>query len=102
MSTGDPNAPINTNPVQEAIRLDILVDAHDKLLKKYKELEAIAEQQAISLIGLKKAIEEPASPQARRGYPHYLRLVYENLNRYIHFKTKYDPKPKNRIESETA
>jgi hypothetical protein len=90
------------NPVQETIRLDILVDSHDKLLKKYEALESIAEQQAISLIGLKKAIEEPASPQARRGYSHYLQLVYENLNRYIHFKAKFNPKPKNEIESETA
>ncbi len=102
MSTGDPQVLIATNPVQDAIQLDILVDAYDQLQKKLAELESIADEQALSLISLKKAIEEPGSPQARRGYPHYLQLVYENLNRYIHFKAKHNPKPKNEIESETA
>lgn len=102
MSTGDPGVPTIMNPVQETMCLDFLVDAHDKLQKKYAELESIAEQQAFCLISMKKAIEEPTSPQARKGYAHYLKLVYENVNKYIHFKMKHTPKPKNEIESETA
>ncbi len=115
MSTGDPDAktPIDSAPViHRPIGFDRSVGGpihsdspdftYDKLLKKYAELESIADAQALSLISLKKAIEEPGSPQARRGYQHYLQLVYENLNRYIHFKAKYNPKHKNEIESETA
>jgi hypothetical protein len=102
MPTGDPDTPIDPNPIQEAIRLDILIDAHNKLLKINAELESIADAQAqaLSLISLKKPIEEPMSFQVERGYQHYLQFVFEALNRYIHFKSKY--KPKNKIESETA
>jgi hypothetical protein len=115
MTTGDPNTKTPTDSVSvihRPIGFDRSVGGplhsdspeftHDKLLKKYSDLEAIADAQALSLISLKKAIEEPGSPQARRGYPHYLQLVFENLNRYLRFKTKYNPKPKNEIESETA
>jgi hypothetical protein len=90
------------NPDASFVRLDILVDAHDKLLKKYAELVTIADTQALSFISLKKSVEDPNSEQAKRGCPHYLQLVYGNLNRYIHFKAKYNPKPKNEIKSETA
>jgi hypothetical protein len=49
LSIGDPEVSVDTNPIQEAIRFDILTDVHDKLLKKYVELESIDDNRLFPL-----------------------------------------------------
>ncbi|NLE06012.1 MAG: hypothetical protein GX638_14600, partial [Crenarchaeota archaeon] len=43
---------------EAAVRFEILVDEHDKLLKKYEALCAIMDPMVQALISLKKAIEK--------------------------------------------
>lgn len=82
---------------EAAVRFEILVEEHDKLLKKYQVLCSIMEPLAQALLSLKKAIEKD---DGGTGYVPYLQEIYALLSQYLEFKTQ--KQTKHEIKSETA